>query len=171
MKRTLLSLTAALALAMTASAQMQGYGQQQPGGYGQHPGAMGQPQQTPFGQPAQPAGTQMGAQKGPQALSGKWLLASQYGVDQNPWTIQVSPNGQFQGMQGRTRMQGQFRGNTGQAQYFGIDNRTGKPNKPWPVSLQFDGGCHIQMTMRAPNGQSMQGVFHVNHQAGAPCPQ
>ena len=181
MKRPIVSIAAAVAFALSAGAQMQDqgqqqpspFGQQQPTGFGQQPSGFSQ-QPSPYIQPA-PRGFQTPGQVDYSKLSGTWLLSTRQGNDSTAWKIQVSPNGQFQGTQptkaGVTRMAGRFQGPVGQAQFVGINTRTKRPLPPAPVQLQFDGGCHVQMMMQVQGGQPLQGVFHVNHPAGAPCPQ
>ena len=169
MKRSILSLTAAVALALTATAQMNGFGQQQPTGYGQQPSGYGQ-QPSPYGQPVT-RGFQPPGQVDYSKLSGIWMLSTQQGNDRTPWQIQVSPNGQFKGVQGKAQMVGQFRGPVGQAKFMSVSQRNGRPLPQGDVQLQFDGGCHVQMVMYGQGRQVGQGVYHVNHQAGEPCPQ
>ena len=174
MKRSMFSLIAAVALALSAGAQMQGYDQQPPTGYGQQqPTGYGQ-QPNPYGG-QMPGGFQAPGQVDYSKLSGTWLFSSRQGNERSPWTIQVSPNGQFQGTQptqaGMARMTGQFQGAVGQAQFVGINARTKRPMPPSPVQLQFDGGCHVQVMMQIKGARPLQGVFHVNHPAGAPCPR
>lgn len=165
MKRTLISLAAAAAMALSAAAQMNGQVQQQPNGWPQQ-------QPTAMGQPTMPGFQTPGQQVNYSKLSGRWMLSTQHGNDQMPWQMQVSPNGQFQGTQGKARMTGKFNGQVAQAQFASVDLRTGKPLPPGRVQLQFDGGCHVQMVMYGPPGsQPYQGTFHVNHQAGQPCPR
>lgn len=186
MKRTVITVVTSAVAALTVAAQANGFGQQPTGfpqqdqsGFGQQQ-PTGFPQQQPGGFPQQPSGPMQPAMPGFQPpgqidvskLGGRWMFSSQQGNDQVPWQIQVSPNGQFQGTQGKSRLMGQFNGPMGEAQMTSVHTQTGRPLQPVRVQLQFDGQCHIQMTMFNPRGgQPFQGVFHVNHQAGQPCPR
>ncbi|MEL6567582.1 MAG: hypothetical protein AAFQ22_04125 [Pseudomonadota bacterium] len=161
MKRftTLLAATV-ISLAGTAAAQMPGFGQ----GGQQQPG-MQQPQ-NPNGQRGftPPGATNL------QSLSGGWYYSWQGGADQSPFQVQVDASGRFQARSSVTTIQGQFNGMAGQ----GMAVSQGQNGRPMQnaVQLRFDGQCHIQVMMIGSNGRPAgQGMFHVNHRPGEPCPR
>jgi hypothetical protein len=180
MKRIALAALAFTSIAGAAIAQVPGGGfgqpsfgpaqQQQPGfaqpGYGQ-PGfpPQGQPQQGfPQQGYGQPAGPNL------QALSGSWYYSYAGGADTQPMQAQVDGAGRLSVRGGSLTIQGQFQGAQGQAQIV-TAGRDGRPQAPMNMALQFDGGCHIQVTMFANGRNAGQGMVHVNHQPGAPCPR
>ncbi len=180
MKLVLLTALASVTLAAAAGAQVPG------GSYGQ-PG-YGAPQAGPtFNQPTlnqpsfnqqgfgQPVGPQPGYAQpvagGMQALSGDWYYSYAGGADQQPMQAQVDTSGRISVGGSAFIIQGQFQGSAGQAQmHTRARGRDGRPQQTMNLALQFDGGCHIHVTMSS-NGQNAgQGMLHVNHKPGAPCP-
>ncbi|KCZ92705.1 hypothetical protein [Hyphomonas johnsonii] len=166
MKRLNMLLAAALALTSAASAQMPGYGQgqQQPGQ--QQPG-MGQGQ--PYGGYGNQGGFTPPGGGSFAALNGVWAYTIQGGSGPEIFQAQVDPSGRFTARSPTTSLQGQFNGMAGQ----GMAVTPGQNGRPMQnrVQLQFDGQCHIQVTLIGQNGRPFgQGMVHANHSPGAPCP-
>lgn len=194
MKRPLLILSAIIASASIAAAQMpangRNYGPNHGSGYGvgNQPGygAPAGPQQNPYGAPAGrgaspyagPNGS-FGAAPGQQqinlqSLVGQWNFSTQRGPDPVPYQVQIMPNGQIQATQrlsvgGVSRIVAQFQGATAQGQIISPNLKGGRPLVN-PVQMQFDGHCHINFAMYGKGVPPATGVMHINHRAGEPCP-
>lgn len=167
MKRTLLSLLALATIAGVAQAQTPGGGYQPGYGAGQPQPAFSQPG---YGQPGMPTGG-YGQQPAAslQSLSGPWFYSYNGRDDQAPMQAQVDASGNFTVQAPGMTLRGRFQGQMAQGQVVSV-GAGGKGTATSNVMLQFDGQCHIQVRMFAPNGKSLgEGMFHVNHRPGAPC--
>ncbi len=176
--KKLFSLIAAAALAGSAAAQMPQHGRDQMPNPGTNQmyqqGGYGAPQQQPVhGQ--QGYGHQGFAGPGSvnySSLGGKWHMTFNGQNDPAPVAAQVDAQGQFMVRIGSVTWHGQFNGMVGQG-VSTSPKRNGRGMDQFPIRLQFDGQCHIQVQGFLQTGQPIgQPVFvHVNHLAGQPCPQ
>ncbi|MEM9739533.1 MAG: hypothetical protein AAF829_06655 [Pseudomonadota bacterium] len=161
MKRLTTLLAATIAFTGAASAQMPGMGQGQQQQFG-----MGLTQ--PYGGYSQRGFTPPGAAN-LSKLSGTWNYTIPNGRGAEVFQAQVDATGRFMARSNNTTIQGQFSGMSGQ----GVAMTPGQNGRPMQngVQLRFDGQCHIQVTLIGQNGRPFaQGMMHVNHSAGAPCP-
>jgi hypothetical protein len=96
-------------------------------------------------------------------LGGRWLYEIGYA------DVAVAPDGQFSGNGAVAdgtpfAIAGRFDGLSGNYTVSSV-------GMSLPGQLSWDGrDCHLNYQTSGPNGQTMRGVFHVDHQAGAPCP-
>ncbi|MEM7766794.1 MAG: hypothetical protein AAF253_04820 [Pseudomonadota bacterium] len=153
--KTITTLLAALTLISSAAAQMPHY-QPQPAysqpNYGQHGHG-----QRGFTQPGAIDYT---------ALGGQWYMTFNGRSDPNPTPAQVDAQGRFMVRSGNITWQGQFRGMTGQGISM-APKRNGRGIDRFPIRLQFDGQCHIHVSMQG----AAPIMIHVNHRPGEPCPR
>ena len=160
MKRLNVLLAAALAFTGAASAQVSGYGhgQHQPGYGQQQPGSYSQRGFTP------PGAANLSQ------LSGTWNYTIPTGRGAEAFQAQVDATGRFVARSSTTMIQGQFNGMSGQGVAMSSGGNNGRPMQDG-VQLRFDGQCHIQVTLIGQNGRPFaQGMVHVNHGPGEPCP-